>query len=692
MFKDVMDTNNRSNRDFSTAEKILLPVTFLSILFALGLYDFDIFHSLIEHMAVLIGLSIFIVSVNIYKLTPNISYSFLGVTFVFIALFELLHSSYSSTPSIAAQFSLCAQMFQTFSILSFLRITKKWIGFKRLFYIYTLITLISLYSILERDIFPQVYSIETGFTNLYYLSYLSMATVFLIGLFMLYKDTHFDNVDVKKQLTIYFCLLVTYQLLILTTDSYRQLNYVLAHIIKLISYYPVYVIVVRLAFSSPLKTIFSDLNVKNEELTKKEKLLEKQNLELIWKNKALIKANSLILSSEQKYKKLIEFLPDGILLLKETQLVLMNSNFMNMFSIKGSKDFINKSALEIVPNELRPLLHSKLQYVYDGKNIQSEEIRFELSDGRLLDIEYSILYSLIDGEKHALIILNDITEKKQLEKILNTKKLEEENEKLKMEFLSNISHELRTPINLIYSALQLEDTYINSGNVNSIKRYNRVIKQNCYRLLRIINNLIDASKIDTSFFKPHMQPMNIINLIEETTLSVVPYVESKNMSITFDTNIEEKYILCDPDLIERIMLNLLANSVKYGVYEGSICVNISDQGDTIAISIKDDGIGIPKDKKEVLFQKFMQVDKSFTRSTEGSGIGLYLVKKFVDMHGGTVTLESEEGSGVEFTITLPCQLGLEECCAARESLGKDLSTNPNIIDKANIEFADIYME
>ncbi|MCR1935225.1 ATP-binding protein, partial [Clostridium tepidum] len=174
--------------------------------------------------------------------------------------------------------------------------------------------------------------------------------------------------------------------------------------------------------------------------------------------------------------------------------------------------------------------------------------------------------------------------------------------------------------------------------------------------------------------------------VEEITLSVVYYAESKNINIIFDTDVEEKIMAVDPDKIERIILNLLSNAIKFTGNGGNIYVTIKDFGDNITISVKDTGIGIPKDKIQDIFDRFVQVDKTFRRDKEGSGIGLYLVKSFVNMHEGTVDIQSVLGKGTEFIISMPVKL-VEE--SPEEENNVLYAPSKECVD---MEFADIYSE
>jgi signal transduction histidine kinase len=263
-------------------------------------------------------------------------------------------------------------------------------------------------------------------------------------------------------------------------------------------------------------------------------------------------------------------------------------------------------------------------------------------------------------------------------------------DKLKTEFFANISHELRTPLNVIFSALQLMELPYNDREDTMKKdvflKYKDTVKQNIYRLIRLVNNLIDITKIDSGFFQVTIENHNIISVVEDITLSVAQYIENKSIELTFDTEVEEKIIACDPHALERIMLNLLSNSVKFTNPGGNIKVNIYDKEDRIIISVKDTGCGIQSDKLDVIFHRFRQADDLHTRNHEGSGIGLALVKELVEMHGGNISVKSEYGLGTKFIIEIPVKI--LECESEQEETPMYMPQSH--IEKINLEFSDIY--
>lgn len=231
-----------------------------------------------------------------------------------------------------------------------------------------------------------------------------------------------------------------------------------------------------------------------------------------------------------------------------------------------------------------------------------------------------------------------------------------EHEKERNHFLVTLSHELKTPVNIIYSSLQLLSLFRYKSDKDFKEyylKYEKSVKHNCLRMLRLINNIIDMTKINSGAIKAQFINYDIIKLVEDVTMSVLSSVELKGINIVFDTEIEEKLIKCDPNMIERIVLNLLSNAIKFSFNNGSILVSIANKNGYIIIKVKDDGIGIPLEMKKKIFYKFEQIDKSLNRKAEGSGIGLYIVKLLVELHSGYIELESEEGKGSEFRVYIP---------------------------------------
>lgn len=305
----------------------------------------------------------------------------------------------------------------------------------------------------------------------------------------------------------------------------------------------------------------------------------------------------------------------------------------------------------------------------------------------LIGLFIEVFYKIKERDE----LLNDLKENNNKIKSIEEDLREiREVEKIRGQFFANISHEFKTPINIISSCIQLLDLKKKESDqelAEGYKKYDKTLKQNCNRMLRLINNLVDITKIDSGYLKLNFINCNIVELVEDITLSVVPYVENKKLSIIFDTMDEEIIIKCDPESIERVMLNLLSNAIKFTSKGGNIIVYIYSDEQYVNISVKDDGIGIADEYMEKVFERFIQGDKTLKRQTEGSGIGLSLVKSIVEMHKGIVEVNRENSVGTEVIVKLPNK----KCSGKEETDTKCINNIRNgIVNKINLEFSDIY--
>lgn len=289
---------------------------------------------------------------------------------------------------------------------------------------------------------------------------------------------------------------------------------------------------------------------------------------------------------------------------------------------------------------------------------------------------------LIELYKQKLEIKN-----KYIEKLSAICKESSKSNDRKSEFFYNISHELKTPLTVILGAIQLIDQK-NSGIITD-KRYSSrqffVIKQNCYRLLRLMNNILDISRIESGYIKINTVSCNIVYLVEEITQSVVPYAEQKNLYLEFDTSKEEIISCIDVDKFDRILLNLLSNAIKYTEPGGKISVNVSQVKDTFLIEVSDTGIGIPKKRISKIFKRYQQIKNSLTTGFKGSGIGLSIVKSFVKLHNGSIEVSSTPNKGSKFLIKIPIN---RDCITHEKNYIRE--NDDRIIDSIKIELSDIY--
>ncbi|MEW9078425.1 PAS domain-containing sensor histidine kinase [Terrisporobacter glycolicus] len=409
-------------------------------------------------------------------------------------------------------------------------------------------------------------------------------------------------------------------------------------------------------------------------------------------NKEVILENQKRTIIENELDEYLEKSTDLVCIYDENQRIINLSSSWTKILGWTKEELLNKGIYDYVYFEdLKELsdINKYLSKINDKENRKTEiKTRYLCKNGTYKWIHWNIEYSeKISGY---FVTGKDITEKIVEEE--RQKNLEEriKLEAMKCDFFTNMSHEFKTPLNIILGTMQvMEKSTENYGKIQNddLCRYLKNIKQNSYRLLKLVNNLTDISKMDIGYYNINLSKNNIVNIVEDICLSVVEHAKNKGVEIIFDTECEEIEMACDPDAIERVVLNLLSNAIKYSLKENSrILVNICNDKEFVFVSIKDNGRGIPKDKLEIIFDRFGQANVDFKKRYESSGIGLYLVQSIIKLHGGNIKVESVENEGSTFTFALPKNLKINDEAKNIPPFEK----NNLSIEKCKIEFSDIY--
>ncbi|MCR8744156.1 PAS domain-containing sensor histidine kinase [Romboutsia lituseburensis] len=351
-------------------------------------------------------------------------------------------------------------------------------------------------------------------------------------------------------------------------------------------------------------------------------------------------------------------------LLKED--VIGKTNY-DLEIFKDISDNFKESDDKILESKKSEVFHEVIYFGNDLRHIETIKAPCFDSENRILGI---------------VGISRDITDR-----ILK----EVEEERIKADFFANLSHELRTPLNLIFSCLQMIDLKIkDNDDIKSLcGSYLDIIKQNSKRSLRLINNFIDSNRLNNGYLELNAQNGDIVQFIENICDSVSEFIHQKELTMIFDTYIEECIISFDMEKIERVMLNLISNAIKYNKPNGRIDVILQLNQNVFEIKVKDTGIGIPKEKQDEIFKRFKQIDNRLTKHSEGSGIGLSLTKSLIEIHNGNISVNSKIGLGTEFIVKLPYT---KECLNTKKVLkinDKLINTN-ELVERMSIEFSDIY--
>lgn len=410
-----------------------------------------------------------------------------------------------------------------------------------------------------------------------------------------------------------------------------------------------------------------------------------------------------ILKQKDELEAVIENINDAIFIYDtEGNLYTLNKAARDYFPSENLKKygdgyaytkFFSFDNTEIPPEE-RPFPLIKKGHIvndYKAKMVQGDTIRYINISGRpVYNLDQSVRLSIVRSRDITEDIRKECIIKEQQELLL--KKEREKSEALKAslemkdEFLSIISHEFRTPLNVINSAIQAINYICKDELSDRAKDYVKMIKQNVLRQMRLVNNLLDITRANSGNIKINKKNIDIVHLTKSITESVNIYASEKGVSVTFVSSITKKVVGIDDEKYERILLNLISNAIKFSVEEKSITVKMRSVRGSICIEVSDIGIGIPEEKIDLIFERFGQVDSSISRYAEGAGIGLSLVKRFVEALGGSISLKSKLGKGSTFTILLPCEKFVEK---NTDKPMIDLLGN-RLIEITNVEFSDIY--
>jgi signal transduction histidine kinase/CheY-like chemotaxis protein/HPt (histidine-containing phosphotransfer) domain-containing protein len=332
--------------------------------------------------------------------------------------------------------------------------------------------------------------------------------------------------------------------------------------------------------------------------------------------------------NEKRYRSLFESSPVGICETNEGgELIYANKTFQSM---------INPSALTQLSG--RALVEGRRELKYEKNAFLADTTKIEKAN----------------GEYHYITFLSNITEQKQNEeRAINSKEIAEAANKAKSEFLAVMSHEIRTPLNGVIGFSQiLEGMPLGQKE----KSYVSKIRQSGETLLTTINDILNLSKIEAGKVDIELRDFDLASTLETARDIVLPKAQEKNIYVKLNARGLPDAIVGDETRIRQILLNLAGNAVKF-THEGGVTIDAEFKNDTLTLKVTDTGIGISEENQKKLFQPFSQADSSTTRKYGGTGLGLVICRKLSELMGGSITLESREGTGSTFTVVLPVKVG-----------------------------------
>lgn len=375
-----------------------------------------------------------------------------------------------------------------------------------------------------------------------------------------------------------------------------------------------------------------------------QQLLQERSNSLVTYSKHVEKLESVMKDQLDNFQKIISIYPEPFLICVHSTIYQANPSAVKLFNADSHHSLIGTDLLSYI-RDVPHLNYHYAKLIENPGSVLEGQATLALSNDLTYPIEYVFTATTLYTTPSVVCILRNVSSKYESQ----SAKQALQRQQLKMRYFSSLSHDIKTPINIIYSALQMQTHAI---NLSECTHYTGMMQTSCLKLLKLLNNLLDLTKIDNQMFTMHPQLFNLVDAVESLCDVSSHYIHSKGLTYTFDTEEDEKYVYIDAHIIERIVLNLISNAIKYTPKGGTLDITLTFDDDSTFIHIKDTGIGIPKEKLDFIFNRYTMLDApcNFEHS---SGIGLSIVTDLLDLINGNISCTSELGKGSEFIVRIP---------------------------------------
>lgn len=592
----------------------------MALLYASSFHSYIFFHSLTEVVSVVIATAIFLVFWNSRRFLDNNYYAFIGFGFLSVGIIDLVHTfafkgagiiDNGGSANMATQLWLAGRYLIALTFLAAPFLGRRKLNLAVVLAVFVSATAFLLLSIFYFNIFPTAYADGAGLTPFKKISEIVIIASFLIAFVFLYLKRKDFSERVFRLLGLVLLTMALSEIsFTLYVGVYDFFN-LLGHLLKIAAYYFAYLGIVEFGLMKPYQSLFKNLKDKEVKL---EKAIGEWGLTF----------NSI---------------SDLIFILDKNHTVVRVNKALCDFLGKNEKEIIGRKCYEIMHKSREPWMKCPLKVTRDTRKSFTEEVD-DPEIGKVLLVTTSPIIDEKGNIQGIVHIAKDITERKEIERA-------------KDEFTSLASHQLRTPLASISLASELLLRNA-AGDIDlEQKEMLNEVHQSTKRMAALISRMLNVSRIDMGTLSINSKPMEIGKRIEGIIGELNPQMEKKNITLSKKFDKDLPVINFDDNILQIIVENLLTNAIRYTEYGGKITVDLLRKGSQILLSVSDTGCGIPESAYSGIFKKSFRAENARKLSSEGHGLGLYMVKAVVEKVGAAIRFVSEEGKGTTFFVSIP---------------------------------------